>query len=90
MIVIKTELRGNRAFTSCVVRDKSYSQDGRSIAEALSSIVSDISKDAKNVGRRWMTHDGQVRGVIGDKIAKRRRSRISEMPGFQPHGGRSQ
>ena len=87
MIVIKTWTTGVDGYAEAHVGDKTLTEKGRTIANALSNLTTRIGRMKGLNGEVWMTHDNSLRGTIGDKIKKKRVTKISEMPGFELHGG---
>ena len=87
MIYIDTTWTGITATAECVFDGKTYSKEGRTHANALSNLCSQLARVKAAKGQPWIAPKcGNVTGVIGETTKVKRR-RIKDLPTFELLGG---
>lgn len=86
-IIITTRWNGATAWASTFFDGKSITEEGRTHAHAISNAVSRLARFKDAQGVAWSSPDHGLSGVVGASTKVKRRRSISEMPGFELHGG---
>lgn len=73
MIIIRTSLLGNRGIAQAHVGGKSYSAEGRTIANEMSNLCSRLARVKDLVGQSWQEESGSPKGIVGQSARTKER-----------------